>query len=189
MSKWIISDTHFGHANIIRFTGLDGKLIRPRDDGKPFSCIEEHDELLIERWNADIAPRDDVYMLGDFGKPLEITGRLNGKKRLILGNHDDVHKIKDLGRAFHSVRSWRVFPSEFPVPVVFCHYPLHAAVDRPVPRRMCVHGHIHEKTILQADGRIDPWFINVSVEQTGLRPLSFEQLSTIITARGPLLTT
>ena len=38
-SIWFTSDTHFGHKEIIRFTG------------RPFASVEEMDRELIRRWN------------------------------------------------------------------------------------------------------------------------------------------
>lgn len=79
---WFTSDTHFGHANIIRY------------DRRPFGCIEEHDRELITRWNAAVDRRDVVYHLGDFAwhnnttRVDEILTQLHGTKILIYGNHD-----------------------------------------------------------------------------------------------------
>lgn len=76
-----ISDTHWGHANIIRYSK------------RPFSSVEEMNQKLIENWNARVAPEDTVYHLGDFAfmkyeQFLRILARLNGKKHVIRGNHD-----------------------------------------------------------------------------------------------------
>lgn len=189
VNKWIISDTHFGHTNIIRFE-TDGELIRPgytTDDNSFVSFLGQdiavHDEALIQRWNERVNPGDKVYHLGDFGKPLDIVKRLNGRKRLILGNHDDIHDAQMLGKVFEKVLSWRVFNKEFALPTVFCHYPLHRSIDDPVPRRVCVHGHIHEKTIRGINGRRDPWYLNVCVEHTNMAPLSFDELGNMIRRR------
>lgn len=75
------SDTHFNHANIIRFCN------------RPFKDVNQMNEVLIENWNRVISPGDTVFHLGDFclGGSLEWTNvldRLNGKIHLILGNHD-----------------------------------------------------------------------------------------------------
>lgn len=48
---------------------------------------------LIKNWNSVVGKNDIVYVVGDFAlcgkqKIIEIGNRLNGRKRLILGNHD-----------------------------------------------------------------------------------------------------
>lgn len=76
------SDTHYWHANIIKFA--------PR----PFSSVEEMNEEMIKRHNNVVRPEDDIYNLGDIvwrTQPeawTEIFDRLNGKFHLIRGNHD-----------------------------------------------------------------------------------------------------
>ena len=74
---------HFSHNNILKYC----------PDSRPFSSIEEMDEKIVENWNNKVTEHDFVYILGDisFGKPsytCEILKRLNGKKYLIMGNHD-----------------------------------------------------------------------------------------------------
>jgi calcineurin-like phosphoesterase family protein len=58
---------------------------------RPFETIEEHDEELVRRWNSVVRKGDLVWHLGDFvfgSKSIAIAGRLNGRKKLVLGNHD-----------------------------------------------------------------------------------------------------
>lgn len=79
--KFYISDTHFGHEAII------GSCSRP------FSSVQEMDEFMIDAWNSVVSNDDIVYHLGDFafGGPdhaKHIFQQLNGRKILILGNHD-----------------------------------------------------------------------------------------------------
>jgi len=82
--KFYVADSHFLHDNIL--------TMQPR----PFSTIEEHDEVMIARWNSVVRADDIVFHLGDFAMSLtgkadrvrEIFGRLNGRKRLCIGNHD-----------------------------------------------------------------------------------------------------
>jgi len=83
MTVFFTSDTHFGHAAILRYCN------------RPFSSIEEHDEALIERWNAVVGPKDEVWHLGDFAfhhgrgeETARIFRRLRGRKHLIIGNHE-----------------------------------------------------------------------------------------------------
>jgi calcineurin-like phosphoesterase family protein len=81
---FLISDTHFGHENMYKFTGLDGLRVRAK-----FANASEGDEYMIQAWNQTVKPQDHVYHLGDvaFG-PISIVQKLNGHKRLVLGNHD-----------------------------------------------------------------------------------------------------
>lgn len=79
--KFYIADTHFSHENVIQF------------DNRPFATIEEHDRVLIERWNSVIKNKNDhVYVLGDFiwkaKGASDILKKLNGSIHLIIGNHD-----------------------------------------------------------------------------------------------------
>lgn len=81
MAIFYISDTHFGHKNILKY------------DNRPYFTVAEMDADLIKRWNNAVKSTDTVYHLGDFSwlKPAEeseILQRLNGTKILIRGNHD-----------------------------------------------------------------------------------------------------
>ena len=78
---WFISDTHWGHKNILRYSNRN------------FANVDEMNAKLIENWNAVVKPTDTVYHLGDVAfMPwrdfLQTMHSLNGHKHLILGNHD-----------------------------------------------------------------------------------------------------
>jgi calcineurin-like phosphoesterase family protein len=49
---FVISDSHFGHANILKFTGLDSKPMRVFDD------VNHMNEHMIQRWNEVVRPQD-----------------------------------------------------------------------------------------------------------------------------------
>ena len=77
------SDSHFGHANIIKYCN------------RPFTNVDEMDEALITSFNKVVKPGDTVYHIGDFAlvrEPNDVyikyARRLNGQKFLIYGNHD-----------------------------------------------------------------------------------------------------
>jgi calcineurin-like phosphoesterase family protein len=78
---WFISDTHWGHANIIKYSN------------RPYADVQEMNEALIDNWNALVKPEDTVWHLGDFAfmsitEFKSVLRRLNGKINVVLGNHD-----------------------------------------------------------------------------------------------------
>lgn len=165
---WVISDTHFNHTNCLRFTKEDGSLMRPG-----FDDVSLMNETIIENWNSVVKPGDKVYHLGDV-----IIGerdwmyrnwpRLNGSKRLIIGNHDDV-KFLSSGGFFKKVSMWRLFP-EFGL--LLTHVPVHQeSINRKA--KVNVHGHIHHHD--SPDGP----YANVCVERTDYTPINIEELRVI----------
>ena len=80
---YVISDTHFNHANIIKYCN------------RPFKNVEEMDKTIIKNWNNIVRDKDIVYFLGDFvlsknkaKKAKELMELLNGEIIFIKGNHD-----------------------------------------------------------------------------------------------------
>lgn len=165
---WVISDTHFGHENILTFENKDGSKVRD------FSCVEEMNQVMIDRWNERVKPWDKVYHLGDvfFGSKdnfKTLWPKLNGSKRLIVGNHDDI-KFLSSGGMFQKVQMWRVF-SEFGL--ILTHVPVHqSALTGKRGGLFNVHGHIHSNP--SPDGP----YKCVCVEQTDYRPMNIEDLRT-----------
>lgn len=66
---FLTADTHFFHKKILEFERA----------ARPFSSVEEMNEVLIDNWNSVVTKRDTVWHLGDvcFGKVenLEILSR------------------------------------------------------------------------------------------------------------------
>lgn len=113
--NFYISDTHFGHANILHF------------DNRPFQTVEEMEEVMVERWNAVVGKGDTVYILGDFcwqKEPewIRILDRLNGAKVLIVGNHD-LSGSATLRKKFQDVKEYKEI-SDNGRKVVLSHYPI-----------------------------------------------------------------
>jgi calcineurin-like phosphoesterase family protein len=81
MISAFFSDPHFGHARILELTG------------RPFSTIRDHDEYIVERYNAKVAETGVTLWLGDVSfYPLDQTAalvaRMHGTKLVVMGNHD-----------------------------------------------------------------------------------------------------
>lgn len=160
---WAISDTHLSHLNIIRYCH------------RPFQDEHEMDEAIIERWNAVVAPQDKVYHVGDvfFREGWKHLPRLNGHKRLILGNHDN-GKCQHLNRFFEKIYCWRMFP-EFGL--LLTHVPVHEETLNVNKCPVNVHGHIHDRVVLKVGTKVpDERYRNVSVEQINYTPVNLEDL-------------
>ena len=85
--QFLIADTHFGHKKIMDF------------ENRPFDCPDDMDEKIIANWNSVVSDEDEVFFLGDFAicnkdKIPELLSRLNGKKKMIMGNHDRKYSVE-----------------------------------------------------------------------------------------------
>lgn len=177
MERWVVSDTHFGHESVCtKFKNPDGSPLRD------FASAAEMDEVMVERWNALVQPNDVVIHLGDVvinKKKLPILDRLNGIKKLVLGNHD-IHHLSALAPYFESMTSMRTEGKD----ILMTHVPVH---EQCIERFGCnVHGHLHEKRItweverewfdMGSDTEIDPRYLNVSCEHTNLAPITIDEV-------------
>jgi calcineurin-like phosphoesterase family protein len=168
---FLISDTHFGHAGVLQFKQLDGSPMRS------FSCVEEMDEHMVERWNSVVRPADKVYHCGDVSmrqQDIATVGRCKGHKRLILGNHDK-YQTKLYMRFFEQLYGSRRLDT-----LLLTHIPVHveSAGGRIVAN---VHGHVHNNVSAIHFG---PKYYNVSVEMLDdYTPISLEDLKLRIKAR------
>jgi len=167
MKTFVISDQHFGHANILNFLRTDGiTKVRPE-----FSSVEEMNETMVYNHNRVVDNEDKVYFLGDIAFNArvfnEIMPRLKGKKSLILGNHDNL-RMSEYYKYFRNIYSARYLKHDN-VPIVLCHYPQHSQTNYP-KFPLCIHGHIHEKTI------VDDNYFNVSVEKINYTPITIDEI-------------
>lgn len=116
--NYFISDLHFGHVNCLGF------------DNRPFFNIIEHDQTIIKNWNETVGIDDDVYILGDISwynttKTIEIFKQLNGRKHLLIGNHDyKLLKNRDLRELFVEIFNYKEITLDNGKGIVLCHYPI-----------------------------------------------------------------
>ena len=173
---WFTADTHFSHGNIIEFCH------------RPFAGIRLHDQKLIEAWNRHVAPNDTIYHLGDlgFGSPSYLAGivsQLNGKKHLILGNHDKPNRLKRIVDLFESIEVYKeikVFDKDIDGHrhIVLFHYPIESW-SRKFHGSWHLHGHTHNSESL----RVVPGRLNVGVDLHGYKPISFSEARSLINAQ------
>jgi calcineurin-like phosphoesterase family protein len=174
---FLVSDTHFGHAGVCRFTHEDTDVkIRPWTDP------EEMDEAMVKAWNERVKPTDKVYHLGDVvinRRSLATLARLNGDKVLIRGNHD-IFRDDDYRKYFRELRAYHVMNG-----MILSHIPIH---EESLGRfGVNIHGHLHTRRVMK-DGAIDPRYHCVCVEQTpDFAPILFEDVIKRIEAEGGVI--
>lgn len=167
---WFTSDHHFGHKNILEY----------EKEARPFDTIEEMNETLIERWNGVVRSQDTVYHLGDFAfgrRNIAIASRLNGRKKLVMGNHDTYPTSEYLN---YFDKCYGVL---FYNRCILSHNPVH---PNGLGSRwfLNLHGHLHSKRVgdgnyqMNIYGKLqdteDKSYFNVSVEQNNLTPINWE---------------
>jgi calcineurin-like phosphoesterase family protein len=185
-SVFLVSDTHFGHAGVCRFTHPNDPTVKLR----PWTDPDEMDEFMVEAWNKRVKPNDKVYHLGDVvinRKALPILDRLNGDKVLIRGNHD-IFKDEDYNKYFRSLRGYHVMNG-----MILSHIPIHSeSLGR---FGVNIHGHLHASRVMRpsrtleefvAHGceTIDERYHCVCVEQTDFAPILLEDVLDRIRAEG-----
>jgi calcineurin-like phosphoesterase family protein len=141
--EFITSDTHFTHTNIIKYCN------------RPFSSAENMDEEMIRRWNAKVTNKNAiVYHCGDLGcngKPDRlrwIIGRLNGRIRLLLGNHDSwllKEKHSDLRSLFDEFCPYAFRETKTPtdITITMCHFAMVVWNKSHRGTGAMLHGHSH----------------------------------------------
>lgn len=167
---FLISDTHFGHAGVCHFTRADGSKLRPWTDPN------EMDEAMIANWNNVVGHNDVVWHLGDVvinRKALKTLGRLNGRKKLVMGNHD-IFRIQEYLEYFEDAKGFHKLDT-----FALSHIPLHVdSVGRWATGN--IHGHTHYQNVTKVDQYhqtvIDPRYICVCVEQINYTPMDFEEI-------------
>lgn len=186
MTTWFTSDLHFGHVNIIEYSG------------RPFTDAEQMNRALIERWNGFVQPDDTVWVLGDMAmgriaETLPLVGQLAGRKLLITGNHDrcwDGNGSKAaewVGRyleaGFDEIHQGSVAMRIGGYDVLACHFPYRGDTqdfDRYPEVRPAdlggwlLHGHVHEQW------RQRDRMINVGCDAWDCRPVDEATLIALI---------
>lgn len=178
MTTYYTSDSHFFHENILRY--MD----------RPFKNVEEHDEALIKNWNEVVKnPNDVVYHLGDvgFGNKQRIKNylhRLNGVIHLVKGNHDKKLMRGGMLDRFASVNDYleiKVVDEEMDMiqTLVLFHYPIESWNKKHFGS-WHLYAHCH--------GRLDntnfKTRLDVGVDLHEYRPISYQEVKTIITRKS-----
>lgn len=154
---WFTSDQHFGHAGILTYCS------------RPFADVQAMDTAMVQQWNDRVGPMDEVWCLGDFcaGRDAGHYARhLNGRKHLVVGNHDR-HARKWQGWAsIHDYHEMSVAGRR----VVLFHYPMRVW-NASHYGSIHLYGHMHNAlppTAQSCDVGVDAW---------SFAPVGFDQIT------------
>ena len=168
--NYYTADLHLGHVNILQLSN------------RPFRTIEEMNETIINNINAKVKNNDDLYILGDFSykckNPVDYLSKINGKKHLIIGNHD--------GKLLENKVAMKMFIEATPYlkindnsrQVILCHYPIAEWDGFFRERTYHLFGHVHNNFN-------NPWYEfmskqhncwNVGVDVTNFQPVTLDEL-------------
>lgn len=159
MTVHFTADLHLGHAGIIAMSQ------------RPFASIEEHDRALVANWNAVVAPRDDVWVVGDFAHRADpkhaaaIFWQLAGSKHLVLGNHDGPETQRLAWASISVMKEIKVDSDR----LVLMHYALRTW---PGAARGAIHLYGHSHGRLPGNSRST----DVGVDCWDYRPVSLAQI-------------
>lgn len=159
-NTWFSSDLHFDHQNILTYC-----------PDRPWSNAKQMNSGLIKNFNELVRPEDDLWILGDF-RPFDgsssvqalrhFTRRLNGRKHLIVGNHDEKNVMDYVNAGFLTVHSWYKL-EEFNL----IHDPAACICG---PDQKWLYGHLHQNTVAGKN------LLNVGVDRWKMKPVSIEQV-------------
>lgn len=166
---WFSSDLHLGHNRSF--------IYEPRG----FTSVDEHDETIINNWNSIIEEEDEVYILGDLmlndnEKGIQNLLRLNGKKHIVLGNHDTdtrvalyrEHITTDIKHANKiNYKGYHFYLSHFPT--------ITSNIEKESLKQCTcnLHGHTHDKRKFYKD---IPFIYNVALDAHNNFPVLLDDI-------------
>ena len=132
------AELHFGHANVIKH------------DQRPFSNIDEMDRILIQNWNNRATNRDKIYIDGDLifksdKEPEWYLKQLNGKKYLIVGNHDNCILSNNKALSYFEDVDKMMYVKDNGRHIQICHFPI-AEWNGFFKEHYHIYAHIHNNT-------------------------------------------
>lgn len=153
---YFISDTHFGHSNILKF------------ERKSFKDIQEHDNFIWNLIFSTVKKDDRLFHLGDFGltteENLEKWKSIPAYTILIRGNHDNsINKLKEV---FDEVHNEPIF---YKKRILLSHEPL------PVTKgTLNIHGHLHGSKLSLEN------YLNISLHESKYKLLNEKQIEKML---------
>lgn len=182
---WFTADTHFGHANIIKyclrpFLSVEEReraISEPRGRWKVSrATVERHDQSILDEINRLVQSDDQLWVLGDFcwGHAEEAKGYLDRiackNVSLVWGNHDH----RSIGGLFQRT----IEQGELSVEgqsIWLNHYPMRSW-DKKFHGSWHLYGHVHDRLSQQDREQPESLTKDVGVDACEYRPMSFRDL-------------
>lgn len=161
---FFIADTHFGDSDVIIY------------ENRPFSSVDNMDNILVQNWNNTVSENDKIFVVGDLSfhdkdKTIEICRKLNGEKFLVMGNHDTENEQFYYECGFSGVSRYPIIYNGF---WIISHEPLY--INRTMPYAN-IFGHVHGNPIYKdVSGRS----FCVSAERINYTPIEFTEIQRCI---------
>lgn len=123
-------------------------------DRRGFETVEEMNEYIISQWNKKVRRNDEVVILGDFSieggeKTSDLLRKLNGRKYLIIGNHDRFIRDKNFDRSLFKWMEPYMELNDNKRKVILSHYPIfcydgqYRRNEQGEPMTYMLYGHVH----------------------------------------------
>jgi len=174
--EYFISDTHFGHENILK------------ESRGQFQTVEEMDEQILSAINKRVKKNDLLYILGDFSfrskrSPVEYLEAIKGQKLLVVGNHD-----RDWLKKLTAEEQERLLVGVYSqysvkrngIELHMQHFPQLAwSRSHYFAQSFSICGHIHDKRDGTVAARLFPQVpcqFNAGVDVNGFEPVTLEEL-------------
>lgn len=151
-----------------------------------FKSVDDYHKTLVENWNKTVKKKDLVYILGDItmetSAHYHILDKLNGRKKVILGNHDKGKDIPELLKYVETVEGAVHYKGFW-----LTHIPIH-------PQDLSItlgniHAHVHENDCEIVSTKVDYWdrkgtvtaeqgngYYNVDAQKVGYAPKTLLEL-------------
>jgi len=189
---WFTADTHFGHANIIKycqrpFLSETEELAAIEDPEGNWrispETVRRHDRSLLNAINAVVQRNDTLWIIGDFcwGKMEEARPYRDAIQckdvRLVWGNHDH-RSIEPLFRT--SIEQGMITVEG--QAIWLNHYPMRSW-NKNFHGSWHLYGHVHGR--LQTEDDENRWNLtrDVGVDVCDYRPISFSEVSEYMAPR------
>ena len=195
VQRFFTADQHFGHTNILKY-----------QPNRRHQNVEVMDSAIVDAWNSVVTHADTVYCVGDMSYNLaslrECLRFLNGRKVLVVGNHDpffkdmvngdrqriDAARAKALEIGFAEIHQELLLEIPEIGMVKLSHFPYLPTVTEELPdyalryphlrpvrgnEKLLLHGHVHSDWLAKDDAGA---MLNVGIDVWKMRPVSESEI-------------